>query len=141
MTNHRMILGCVAAVALAGCVAGPSGQSEPVAAQADASGRIAAECALYEAAMKRDAAKTGTSNTQIVLGCPGYEDVKDTSNRFTGAGAFIGAMRAQPPQAALAMGPAGKNLYQKMIARGVPTDVANAIVSDPVFARAVAAYS
>jgi len=102
--------------------------------------KVAAECVLYEEAMMRMAAPDGVPNTQIVIGCPGYENVRDTTNRFQGAGQFLNASSAKVPQNALDKGKMGKNLYQKMLARGVSEKVANQMVETVVFDAAIAAF-
>lgn len=106
---------------------------------ADQAGAIAAECKLLEAAHRSTAKAQGSAPTAILVGCPGHEGLVDDTTRKQDRQRFKAAMSTPVPEGAKAQGKMGKILFQRMIARGVPPEVAVSLAGGKAFTAAVAA--
>lgn len=130
---------CVAAivVALSACTPTPPTTSGSTSA---VSAAVATECALLERAYAATQASGQAALPDILVGCPGREGLRDSMGRFESASAFTRAGSAPVPAAA-ASSSVATGIFQRMIARGVPVDVATAMTSTAEIAAAVAAQS
>lgn len=106
---------------------------------ADQTAAIAAECRLLAAARMATAKAQGAAPNAIVLGCPGHDGLVDDTTRKEDRQRFKAAMGTKVPETAKAYGKMGKILFQRMISRGVPPEVAVAMVEGTLFKAAVAA--
>lgn len=142
MTNRKFFSGAIAllAMSLTACTTNETVESAATT-PTKSDPKILAECALLNEAMIKSAKQPGIYNTQIVRGCPGYENLPDNTTTAQGAGQFISASSAPVPQQALDMGRMGKIIFQRMIARGVSPDIATQMVGTDLFAQAVAAHN
>lgn len=105
-----------------------------------ASEGVITECKLAEAAYKMVKASGQQPHNDILVGCPGYEDWQPSMSKKENSGAFMRAGTAPQPEKVKAAGKAGKIIFTRMIARGVPVDVATALVDSPEFDRALAGF-
>lgn len=128
-----------ALIALAGCDTTPSTPTAPATSGA-VSAKVAAECTLLESAYVATKAKNLPAPSDIIVGCPGRVNLAPEMGRLEGVAAFRRAAAAPLPAAARDSR-MGKILYQRMISRGVPLDVAVLMAATPEFAKAVAAYA
>ncbi len=118
---------------LAAC-ATPVALTAPAPAPAD---RIAAECRLLERAQAETGARGLTVWTDVLVGCPGHEGARNAMTLAQASDATRAANAADAPQAVRAMGPRADMVFRRMITRGVPVSVAEAMVTTPEFAAAV----
>jgi hypothetical protein len=118
---------------LAAC-ATPVAMPVPVPAPAD---RIAAECRMLEAAQTETAARGLRAWPDILVGCPGHEGTANAMTLAQASAATRAANAARPPEAVRAMGARADMVYRRMITRGVPVTVAEAMAATPEFAAAV----
>ncbi len=98
---------------------------------------IEEECKLLNNAMETIALETGERDLQIVRGCPGFENITDTSPRFDNSDGFPRALRVSLPNGAAASGPIARRIYQKMIIRKIPREIADQQARTPQFLVAV----
>ena len=99
----------------------------------------APECRLFELAYKVTNTQKGAAFSDILVGCPGYEDWTSEMSIRQNSIAFQKAQNAQKPRKIETGSAAEKFLFQRMITRGVPVDIAQSVVETRVFAKAVAA--
>lgn len=123
-------------VALAGC--NSTGAPTAPAAPAEITPKVATVCALYERAYTETKAALLPAPLDIVIGCPGRTSIRSQMSRLENAAAFRAAASAPLPPAASASD-VGKRLFQRMISRGVPVNVATRMTRTPEFKRALAA--
>ncbi len=130
-------------VGLAGCAA-PAVQA-PVP---DRAARIAAECRVLEAAQAAMVAQGMGALPDVVAGCPGHPQARDTMPLAAQTAALTMPLAAQTaalrvanaaalPPAVQAAGPQGARAYRRMISRGVPEAVAAGVAQGPVWAAAM----
>ena len=122
--------------ALAGCnsISTPPAPAAP----AEVSAKVETVCALYERAYSETKAALLPAPLDIVIGCPGRTSLKSQMSRLENTAAFCRAASAPLPAAA-SDNDVGKRLFQRMISRSVPVDVATRMTSTREFARALAA--
>ncbi|WP_298857621.1 hypothetical protein [uncultured Sulfitobacter sp.] len=125
-----------ALILLAGCNS-TSAPTMPTA-PAEVSAKVTTVCALYERAYVETKAALLPAPLDIVIGCPGRTSLKSQMSRLENAAAFRRAAAAPLPAAA-SKSDVGKRLFQRMISRGVPVEVATRMTSTPEFSRALAA--
>lgn len=101
---------------------------------------VRAECKLLEVAFKTTKASVGTARSDILSGCPGYEDWPITMTKRDDSRAFRKAASTKLPAEAKAAGKAGKILFRRMISRGVPPEIATHVAAKKEFAAAVSAF-
>lgn len=102
------------------------------------SGLKATECRLFELAYKVTLAQKDAAFSDILVDCPGYENWEFEMTTRDNSNAFRTATSAQLPLKVLAGGDPAKALFQRMISRGVPIDVAEGLVETRAFDKAVA---
>lgn len=105
-----------------------------------ASPGVVAECQLLEEAYQKVKSSGAKAHNDILMGCPGYENWPGSMSKRDNRKAFGAATKAGRPAQVKAAGKAGKILFQRMIARGVPVEIAQAMAATPQFARAVASF-
>lgn len=109
----------------------------PVAAPPPPPGnRIAAECRLLEAAQAETAARALRAWPDVLVGCPGHEGARDAMSLAQMTAATRAANAARLPDGARTLGPRADLVFRRMITRGVPVTVAEAMVARPEFAAA-----
>lgn len=118
---------------LAGCGA-PA--VAPAPAGGGGGGRIATECRLLEAAQAETRARGLTAWPDVLVGCPGHADLRPAMTLPQMTATTRTANAATLPPAVRAMGARAGLVYRRMITRGVPEAVAQAMVSAPEFAAA-----
>lgn len=101
---------------------------------------LRAECHLYQVAYNRTLRLTGQAIAAIVDGCEGAVLAGRPGN-FEGAGTFGRGRNAGPPASALRFGNAGRELWRRLIRRGVPPVVARSLTAHSSFAVAARAYA
>jgi hypothetical protein len=101
---------------------------------------VKAQCKLLEQAYKETRASGAVTHADILVGCPGYETWAETMTRKDNARAFRTAMGAKVPAEAAAFGKGGKILFQQMIARGVPPEIAMRMTTTKLFTAAARAW-
>lgn len=100
-----------------------------------ARGRIAAECQMLEAAQAETRARGLTAWPDVLAGCPGHPATGTMSLRQM-SDATRAANAATLPAAARPLGPRADLIFRRMITRGVPVPVAQAMTATPNFANA-----
>lgn len=97
------------------------------------------ECYLLELAYRVTEAQNETAYSDILVDCPGYESWNfEMSTREYGL-AVRNALSATKPEKVKAGTETATLLFQRMIKRGVPVDIAQGIVETRAFDKAVAA--
>jgi hypothetical protein len=99
--------------------------------------RIAAECRLLVAAQVETAARGLTAWPDVLAGCPGHPEARAAMTLPQMSAATRAASAAALPPAARALGPRADLVFRRMITRGVPPAVAEAMTARPEFAAAV----
>lgn len=117
---------------LAACAA-PAAVPPPAPAPA---ARIAAECRLLEAASAETAARGLRAWPDVLVGCPGHEGLRDAMSLSQMTEATRAANAARLPDGARTFGPRADLVFRRMITRGVPLAVAEAMTARPEFAAA-----
>jgi hypothetical protein len=97
--------------------------------------RIATECRLLEAAQAETRARGLTAWPDVLAGCPGHPATSTVTLRQM-SDATRAANAAALPAAARPLGPRADLIFRRMIARGVPQPVAEAMTVTPAFAAA-----
>ena len=115
----------------------PPAAPSAVRAVPDLAARIAAECALLEAAQAATAVTGRTPWPDVLAGCPGHARLRPVMTLPQMSAATRAANAAALPDSARGLGPRADLVFRRMITRGVPPDVARALVSHPAFAAAV----
>jgi hypothetical protein len=123
----------LAACATPQAMPGPAPIAIPAAATAD---RVAAECRLLERAQAETEARGLRAWPDVLVGCPGHEGLGNAMTLSQASGATRAANAARPPAAVRAMGARAETLFRRMITRGVPVAVAEAVAGTPEFAAA-----
>lgn len=100
---------------------------------------IASECYLLELAYKVTKARKNTAFSDILVDCPGYENWTFEMSTRQNSIAFRKALNARKPKKIENGNETAIILFQRMITRGVPVDIAQAMVETRVFDNAVAA--
>jgi hypothetical protein len=100
---------------------------------------IAAECRLAGAAHAATARALGQAPNSIGIGCPGRKGLADGATRKQDRQRFAAAAWTPLPEAAKPYGRTGKLIFQRMIARGVPPEIATKLAGTRDFEAAVAA--
>ena len=114
-----------------------------VAATSNASAKSkndAMECRLFELAYKVTQVQKDAAFSDILVDCPGYESWEFEMSTRENSNAYLAAKDATLPAKVQAGGAPAKAIFQRMIARGVPLDVAKALVETRAFDKAVAKY-
>ncbi|MFY0596429.1 MAG: hypothetical protein JXQ85_08370 [Cognatishimia sp.] len=101
----------------------------------------ASECRLLELAYKVTLAQKDAAFSDILVDCPGYETWEFQMTTRDNSNAFRDAMGAQLPVKVQMGGDEAKALFQRMISRGVPLDVAEGMVDTRAFDKALASLS
>jgi|GEM_PF-5329836 len=101
----------------------------------------ASECNLFELAYKVTLAQKDAAFTDILVDCPGYEGWEFQMTTRDNSNAFRDATSAQLPAKVQMGGDEAKALFQRMISRGVPLDVAEGMVDTRAFDKALANLS
>ncbi len=96
--------------------------------------RIAAECRLLEAAQAETTARGLRAWPDVLTGCPGHAGAAPAMTMAQASDATRRANRATLPPAVAAAGARAETVYRRMITRGVPVEVAEAMTSSPEFA-------
>lgn len=125
-----------ALITLAGC-AGTTTSNAP-AGPVKVPAKITTVCALYERALTTTKAASLPAPLDIVIGCPGRTSLKSQMSRRERADAVRSALSAPLPVAARSSD-IGRRLYQRMISRGVPVEIAERMTTTSEFKRALAA--
>jgi len=118
---------------LAAC-ATPAALPVPAPAPVD---RIAAECRMLERAQAETGARGLRAWPDVLVGCPGHEGAGNAMTLTQASDATRRANAARPPEAVRAMGERADMVFRRMITRGVPVVVAEAMVATPEFAAAI----
>ena len=121
-----MLAACATPVALPG--------PAPAPAPAD---RITAECRLLERAQAETAARGLTVWPDVLVGCPGHAGTQNAMTLAQASQATRRANAARPPAEVQALGARADMVFRRMITRGVPVEVAEALAATPDFATAV----
>jgi hypothetical protein len=108
----------------------------PPAAPAPAD-RIAAECRLLERAQAETTARGLRAWPDVLVGCPEHDGLGNAMTLAQASEATRRANAARPPEAVQARGARADMVYRRMITRGVPVGVAEAMAATPEFAAAV----
>lgn len=95
--------------------------------------RIAAECAVLEAAYQTALEQGNAAPPDIVVGCPGRETLRDTMPLRAQSEALRRANAAVLPAGIAAIGPRAEVIYRRMITRGVPESVAAGMAGGRLF--------
>ncbi|UZD89697.1 hypothetical protein [Cognatishimia activa] len=110
-----------------------------IAAQAaSATSAVTSECRLLELAYKVTKAQQDTAFSDILVDCPGYESWTFEMTTRDNSLAFREALNAQKPYKVEKGTETAKILFQRMITRGVPVEIAQALVETRAFDNAVA---
>jgi len=105
------------------------------ATPAEKTAAISMECKLLKTAYDM-VQKTGrTARSDIMVGCPGYENWSETTTAIEGNKLLMRAMRAKTPQAAKKYRSVGKALFKRMILRTVPVEIAQKLAETKLFAE------
>ncbi len=99
--------------------------------------RIAAECRLLERAQEETETRGLRAWPDMLVGCPGHEGLATAMTLAQASDATRAANAAPAPQAVKALGTRADMVWRRMITRGVPLAVAQAMVATPEFAAAV----
>lgn len=121
-------------------VLGACALSGPVATVSPATtlqDRIVRECRLLERASVEISARGQVSPSDILVGCPGHEAVRESMSMAEMSAATRRANTASAPQGLRVMGPRADEVFRRMITRGVPVDIAEALTDSPEFAAAL----
>jgi hypothetical protein len=113
---------------LAACGAAPPAPPAPM-------DRVAAECRLLQDAHDETRARGLTAWPDVLAGCPGQTAQPAMSLRQM-SDATRAANAATLPAAARPLGPRADLIFRRMITRGVPLAVAEAMTATPAFAAA-----
>jgi len=97
--------------------------------------RIAAECRLLEAAQAETRARGLQTWPDVLAGCPGHPQARPAMDlpQMSAATRAANAARLPPGTA----GPRADLVFRRMITRGVPVVVAEAMTTRPEFAAAI----
>lgn len=125
----------LAALALSACAAPPPAPPPPPAAALP--DRIAAECRLLEAAQAETRARGLAAWPDVLAGCPGHPEARAAMSLPQMSAATRAANAATLPPAARALGGRADLVFRRMVTRGVPVPVAEAMTARPEFAAAV----
>jgi hypothetical protein len=98
--------------------------------------RVAAECRLLEVAHAETEARGLRAWPDVLVGCPGHEGEQNAMTLAQASDATRAANAATAPQAVRALGARADVVFRRMITRGVPVAVAEAMVATPEFAAA-----
>ena len=120
---------------LVACGAAPPATA-PAPAPVPLSDRIAAECRLLEAAQAETRARGLRAWPDVLAGCPDHPEARSAMTLPQMSDATRAANAATLPAAARALGPRADLVYRRMITRGVPVPVAEAMILRPEFAAA-----
>lgn len=107
----------------------PEWRAEPTRAQ-----RIAAECALLEAAARRMAEAGSPAHDGLREGCPDTT-ARDTRPLAQQTASLRAAVAVAPPAGVLP-GSRADQVFRRMITRGVPPHIATALAQERVFTAA-----
>jgi len=122
----------LAAIVLAGCgtEAGFSPPSQPPANRAQ---RIASECTLLARAFNETSARGLRAWPDILQGCPAHPEARSamTLSQMSDATRSANSLPAPP-----GLTPRADQVLRRMVTRGVPAEVALALVHSPEFAAA-----
>ncbi|MCC5972195.1 MAG: hypothetical protein JJU15_19840 [Pararhodobacter sp.] len=99
--------------------------------------RITLECRMLERASTEISAGGQVPPSDILVGCPGHEDLRDTMSMAEMSAATRRANAARAPDGVRALGPRADQVFRRMITRGVPVAVAEAMTGTPEFTAAV----
>lgn len=99
--------------------------------------RIATECRLLEAAQAETRARGLAAWPDVLAGCPAHPEARAAMTLPQMSAATRAANAAALPAAARALGPRADPVFRRMITRGVPPAVAEAMTARPEFAAAV----
>ena len=122
--------------ALSACT--DTAQPPEVATPAFVSAKVTTVCALYERALAETKAALLPAPLDIVIGCPGRTSLRSQRSAFERAAA-VRTANAAPVPATAGTSDYGKRLFQRMISRGVPVQVATRMTTTREFKRALAA--
>ncbi|MCC5999258.1 MAG: hypothetical protein JJU19_00130 [Pararhodobacter sp.] len=103
----------------------------------DHSTRIASECRLLERAQAETMARNLPSWPDVLAGCPGHESVVPAMTMAQASDATRRANRASLPEQVSGAGARAEIVYRRMITRGVPPAVAEAMTATAEFAAAI----
>ena len=120
---------------LAACATAAPAPQPP--APAPLAERIAAECRLLEAAQADTIARGLQAWPVVLTGCPGHEGAAPAMTMAQASDATRRANSATLPPAVATAGPRAETVYRRMITRGVPVEVAEAMALTPGFAAAL----
>lgn len=121
---------------LSGCSGIPLGNAPTTASLS--SEKVTTVCALYERACTATRAASLPAPLDIVIGCPGRTSLKSQRSPFERSAAVKLATSVPVPTSAGDTDYA-RRLFQRMISRGVPVEVAVRMTGTRAFARALAA--
>ncbi|KPQ04721.1 MAG: hypothetical protein HLUCCA12_16350 [Rhodobacteraceae bacterium HLUCCA12] len=124
-------------VLLASCGAPPGGGEHAADGRDGLHARIARECRLLERAHEAIAAQGAEAADDILLGCPGHEDLISSMSLSDMSAATRRANAAVLPDGLRDRGARAETVFRRMITRGVPVAVAEALVTTPEFAAAL----
>lgn len=117
---------------LAACAAA----APPPAAEAPPADRIATECRLLQAATVETAARGLRVWPDVLEGCPDHPEARGAMTLRQMSDATRAANAARLPEGARPLGPRADLVFRRMITRGVPVAVAEAMTARPEFAAA-----
>ena len=100
--------------------------------------RMTAECHLLELAYMVTKAQKDVAYSDILVDCPGYENWTLEMSTRDFSLAFLQALNAERPPKVIDGGIPANTVFERMIRRGVPVDIAQGMVETRVFDKAVA---
>ncbi len=106
-------------------------------APADAAQRVATECVMLERAQAETEARGLRAWPDVLVGCPGHEGLVSAMSMAQASETTRRANAAALPEGLRGAGPRADQVYRRMITRGVPVAVAEAMAATPEFAAAL----
>ncbi len=91
---------------------------------------------MLERAQAETRARGLTDWPDVLVGCPGHEELREAMTLAQMSEATRTANATSAPPAVTALGPRADAMFRRMITRGVPVVVAVAMTATPEFAAA-----